>query len=168
MKLLNQDSLEGLYKQGERCINLGNPKEALSYFEQVLQIEPNHLKTILKKGHVLGKLGKYDQAILSYNKVLALDENNILALVNKGLALHYLARYDDALSCYDKILKIKPENALTLYNKASTLIKKGDVGRGLRILERAIKLDFSYKVKAKYDIDFQEIRTKIEFQRLIS
>ena len=165
--MLNQDITENLYKQGERCINLGNPKEALSYFEQVLEKEPDHLNAVLKKGNILGKIGKYEQAILSYNKALELDSNNVLALVNKGLAYHYLEQYDEAISCYDKVLELKPNEALVLYNKASSLVKKGELQKGLSALELAIKFDYTYKVKAKYDIDFQDIKTRNEFKRIV-
>ena len=162
-----QESVEELYKMGQRCINLGNPKEALSYFTKVLNLEPTHKKALVKKGNVLGKIGKYSQAILLYDKALKKDSKDLLALLNKGLALHYLERYDEAINCYNMALLIKPNNVTALYNKASSLILKNNVKEGLEILQKVVRLDFSYKAKAKFDIDFDQIRHLTEFKKMI-
>lgn len=152
---------------GQRCLNLGNPKEALACFEQILQAEPDNTKTLVKKGNILGKLGKYEASITMYDMALEHEPENILAHINKGLALHYLGRYDDAVSCYDNALKLKPKSTVTLYNKASSLVKQNNIKEGLQILRQVISLDYSYKTKAKYDIDFKELKTNSDFQRII-
>ncbi|KAG2471601.1 MAG: TPR repeat-containing protein [Nitrosopumilales archaeon] len=162
-----QESAEELYEMGQRCINLGNPKEALSYFTKVLNLEPTHKKALVKKGNVLGKIGKYSQAILLYDKALKKDSKDLLALLNKGLALHYLERYDEAINCYNMALLIKPNNVTALYNIASSLILKNNVKEGLEILQKVVRLDFSYKAKAKFDIDFEQIRHLTEFKKMI-
>ena len=137
------------------------------YFDQILQKNPHHLKSLVKKGNVLGKLGKYERAITFYDDALQIESNNVLALLNKGLALHYIGKFDDAIACYDKVLQIKPNNATALYNKASSLILQNKVEEGLHILKQAIKVDYSFKIKAKYDIDFQGIKTRNEFKRIV-
>jgi len=161
------EPIKEYFDHGIRCVNLGNPKEALVYFSKVLEIEPTHVESLLKKGHILGKLGKYQLAITAYDKVLQQEPNNILALINKGLALHFLQKYDDAIIYYDKVLKEKPESIITLYNKSSSLIKIGKTSEGLKILKDVIKADYSYKAKAKFDLDFSEIKTNNEFKKII-
>ena len=74
--------------------------------------------------------------------------------------------YDIALQCYDMVLKEKPQNTTALYNKASSLIKSGKINDGLELLSQVIKLDFSFKAKAKFDIDFEEIQHLNEFKKL--
>jgi tetratricopeptide (TPR) repeat protein len=133
-----------------------------------LDLEPTHQKSLVKKGNVLGKFGKYLQAVSYYNLALEQDQEDLLALLNKGLALHYLENYDEAISCYDKALQIQPHNTIALYNKCSSLIRKNQIKEGLEILQKAIRLDFSYKAKARYDIDFFEISHLDEFQKLVS
>ena len=162
-----QQSTNELFDLGQRALNLGNPKEALGIFTQVLNLEPNHQKALVKKGNVLGKLGKYQQAIPFYNKALQIDENDLLALINKGLALHYLQKYEDALKFYDKALLQKPDSTTILYNKASSLIRLNKIQKGLEILHKIIKIDFSYKAKAKHDIDFQAIKHLNEFKKIV-
>ena len=162
-----QKNANELFDLGQRALNLGNPKEALAIFTQVLNLEPDHKKALVKKGNVLGKLGKYQQAIPFYDKALQIDENDLLALINKGLALHYLHKYQDALNFYDKALSLKPDSTTILYNKASSLIRLNKVQQGLEILKNIIKIDYSYKAKAKHDVDFQEIKHLNEFKKIV-
>lgn len=157
-KILNQAIIE---------FNLGNFKKALILFEQVLQLEPLHSYALIKKGNILGKFGKYDYAIESYDKVLEMEPQNTLALVNKGLALHYLEKYDSAISCYNTILQTKPNNTIALYNKASSLIRQDRIKEGLEVLKETINLDYSYKYKARFDIDFAHLHKNNDFKQLV-
>ena len=159
--------IEALLKNGQTSLNLGNPKEALVFYQKVLDHEPRQIEALLKKGHILGKLARFEHAILCYDYVLSQEEKNLLALLNKGLAHHYLKQYNIALMCYDAVLEVKPENTTALYNKASSLIKSGKITTGLRILSKVIELDFSFKAKAKFDADFDEIQNINEFKKLI-
>ena len=156
-----------LLKKGISSWNLGNPKEAGKIFDQVLVLDPNHKEALVRQGNVLGRIGKYAEAITYYNRALKLDPKNILALVNKGLSLHYLSNYSDAISCYDQVLTEKPRNTIAIYNKASSLVKKGDTEQGLHLLAHIIKIDYSFKSKAKFDIDFQHLRGNPNFEKII-
>lgn len=159
------ETIESLVKSGQTLMNLGNPKDALLVYSKILEQDPNHITALMKSGHILGQLARYDQAVVQYDKVLSL-EKNLLALLNKGLAHHYLGQLDIAIDCYDKVLKEKPNNPTTLYNKASSLIKSGKILEGIRILSDVIKLDFSFKEKAKCDIEFEKIRKLNEFKAI--
>ena len=158
--------IKSLLKDGQIALNLGNPKEALVLYEKVLQQEPYQIEALLKKGHILGKLARFEQAIICYDLVLSQESGNLLALLNKGLAHHYLIQYDAALNCFEQVLSVKPQNTTALYNKASSLIKSGNVPDGLEILSQVIKLDFSFKAKAKFDLDFEEIKKLNEFRKI--
>lgn len=147
--------------------NLGNSKKALTLFNKVLELTPNHIDALIKKGNILGKLGRYVDAISIYDVVTKIEPQNVLALINKGLALHYLAKYDDAIACFDEVLKIKPDNATALYNKASSLVKQGRTENGFEILRYTIKTDHSFKYKARFDVDFEHVKANNDFKRII-
>ena len=157
-----------LLKKGQSLLNLGNPKEALDIYEIILKDEPQNIEALIKKGHILGMIGRYAQAIDSYDRVLSLEKSNLIALLNKGLAYHYLKEYEISIKCNDKVLKIKPHNTTALYNKASALVKSNKIEEGLSILAEAIKLDSSFKPKAKFDIDFEDIRKTNGFKELMN
>ena len=157
-----------LLKKGQSLLNLGNPKEALDIYEIILKDEPQNIEALIKKGHILGMIGRYAQAIDSYDRVLSLEKLNLIALLNKGLAHHYLKEYEISIKCNNKVLKIKPHNTTALYNKASSLVKSNKMEEGLGILAEAIKLDSSFKPKAKFDIDFEDIRKTNRFKELMN
>ena len=159
------DTIEFLLNHGQTLMNLGNPKDALVIYNKILSRDPKNIVALLKKGHILGQLARYEQAIIQYDIVLS-QENNLLALLNKGLAHHYLGQADVALDCYEQVLKEKPNNPTALYNKASSLIKSGRIQEGIKILSDVIKLDFSFKEKAKFDIEFEHIRKLNEFKKI--
>lgn len=158
--------IESLLQSGQTSLNLGNPKDAMMFYDKILEYDPHYVEALLKKGHILGKLGRYDHAIIYYDKVL-FQEENLLALLNKGLAHHYIGQYNIAIQCFNKVLDVKPKNTTALYNKASSFIKSGKIQDGIKILSDVVKLDFSYKAKAKFDIDFEEIRKLNEFKEII-
>jgi len=157
-----------IFKEGMMNWNLGNPKEAGKNFEKVLSIDPNHEESLVRLGNVLGKIGKYQDAITFYDKALKLNSKNLLALVNKGLCFHYLKQYDDAIQCFDDVLEEKPKNTTAIYNKISSLIKKGEIKQGIDLLSELVKIDYSFKYKAKFDIDFQHIKTNNDFQKIVA
>ena len=131
-----------------------------------MSLDPQHKEALQKKCHILGKLARYDQAIICYDNVLEQDNSNLLALLNKGLAHHYIGQYDTAVVCFDKVLKVKPKNTTALYNKASSFVKSGKIKQGLDILSEVVKLDLSFKAKAKFDLDFEEVRKLNEFKEI--
>ena len=160
--------IEKLLEEGQRSLNLDNPKEALSFYQKILDEKPSHLEALMKKGNILGRFGRFDEAIITYQKILLQEKENLLALLNKGLCHHNIGQYDVAIECFDIVLKIKPQNKTALYNKSSSMIKSGNVNGGLGLLSELIQLDSSYKEQAKCDIDFVDIKVLNEFKEITS
>ena len=64
------------------------------------------------------------------------------------------------------MLTEKPRNTIAIYNKASSLVKKGNTEQGLHLLAHIIKIDYSFKYKAKFDIDFQHLKGSPNFEKI--
>jgi len=160
--------IEILLNKAQTSLNLGNPKEALSFYQKILEQDPKHLTALLKKGNIFGKFGKFNDAIMCYDGVILQEKENILALLNKGLCYHKIEQYDVAIECFDIVLKLKSQNKTALYNKASSIIKSGKLKEGLAVLSQLIELDSSYKQQAKCDIDFVDIKLLNEFKEVTS
>jgi len=126
----SNDEIDLLFKKGLDSYNLGNHNQAISYFDQVLEIDPNHLGALNNKGAVLLKLWRLEQAIPYFDKVLEIDPNNVSALINKGLytinsgsgwksgreALPYFAKALEIDPDYD-IAKLELDGDRSLYSK---------------------------------------------------
>ena len=159
-------NIEYLYNIGLSHAKRGNPRDAIFYFDKVLQVEPSHTNALANMGNALGKLGKYDQAITCYDKILKNNPEHVTSILNKGLALHYLGRYDQAVTYYDKILSKTPENASVLYHKACTKALQKDIEQSLSLLEKAILVDGQYAEKASKDKDFDLLYNDPRFKSL--
>ncbi len=66
--------IESLLKSGQTALNLGNPKDALAFYEKVLEQDPTNLQALFKKGNIFGKFGKYEDAIVCYDGVLSQEK----------------------------------------------------------------------------------------------
>ena len=159
-------NLEYLYNIGVSHAKRGNPRDAIYYFDKVLDVEPNHVKALANKGNALGKLGKYDQAIICYDLILKDKPEHVTSLLKKGLALHYLGRYSQAIICYDKILEQSSDNASVLYHKACTKSLQKEIDQSLTLLEKAILLDGEFAIKASLDKDFDSLHDDPRFKSL--
>ena len=105
--LLEKDDYEGAFEcykhvlyleNSEESINdiavsleyLGKYDDALYYYDNALNINPNNSLTLNNKAILLIKLKKYDEALSILNEVLEIDENNTCAIENKEKILNEL------------------------------------------------------------------------------
>jgi tetratricopeptide (TPR) repeat protein len=59
----------------------------LEYYDNALEIDPNHAATWNNKGAALNELGKYNEAIECFDKALEIEPKYANAWLNKGVAL---------------------------------------------------------------------------------
>lgn len=161
------ETADELYHRGMLFRKIGKPREAISYFDKALKINPYHVNALTNKGHSLGNLGRYKEAINCYDKVLEINPKDTVALINKGLSLHYLSQYEKAVACYDKILENKPLHANTLYHKACSRALQNNYSEALDLLEKTINLDPTFKFKARGDLDFKGLGDNERFRKLV-
>jgi len=98
--------------QGIQLSERGRDKEALAYYDLVLQLDSKSVAAYHNKGCALANLGYYEQALDCFDKALSLDRYFISSYVCKGSALcqsKRLNRYAAALVCYDEALKLDPK-----------------------------------------------------------
>lgn len=62
---------------------MGKYDEALNYYDDSLNINPNNVLTLNNKAILLIKLKRYNEALSLLNEVLCIDENNITAMENR-------------------------------------------------------------------------------------
>ena len=75
-----------LTNKGSALSKLGFHDEAIHFFDQALELNPNFLPAINNKANTLMNLGKIQDAIANYNLVLSLDPTFNLATQNLNMA----------------------------------------------------------------------------------
>jgi len=77
---------EELFQNAIQAIKNSEFEKAIIIFDQILEIDPTHLNSLINKGSALIKLEKYDEAIIIFDKILERYPNNQDAKENRNIA----------------------------------------------------------------------------------
>lgn len=135
----SDDDIEELLNKAYESEEIGNRQEAVKYFDQVLQLDPNNIEALNGKGILLLVLGDKDQSLEHLDKALKINPNYVNALINKGVFLGEEEKFDEALEYFNKALNIEPENSKALVNKANVYTFLGDFDEALELLDKVLK-----------------------------
>ena len=75
-----------LYDKGDALNSLGKYKEAVTYLDKALAIDPKYEDALYYKGRVLYDLGNYSGSITYLDRTLAINPDNKDALILKQIA----------------------------------------------------------------------------------
>jgi len=131
----------GLSDKGLSLANLDHYEEALSYFDQALELAPRDVMFLSNKGNCLNILGRYKEALSYFDQALELDPRYVKALNNKGICLNLLGRYEEAIRYYDMALEIDPRYVGALKNKGICLNSLGRYEEAIRYYDMALEID---------------------------
>jgi len=112
--------------KGVSLCNLGHFREAVSWFDKALAVDPENPNTWVNKAVAVGTLGRIEEELRCYEKALAIAPDCVEAWYNKGLAMTHLGRFENAIECYNRALAINPRQAEVWVNKGSA---HGNLGR---------------------------------------
>lgn len=115
------ESKNDLLNKGIELLEKERYKEAMTYFDKVLKIDPKDVDALNGKGIVLYSLGKHKASLAYFDKALKINPNEITALMFKGLYYFEGSKYKTALTYFDKVLKIDPKNDDAYNSKQTTL-----------------------------------------------
>ena len=98
-----------LLSQAHSMLDVDNPEAALTCFDKVLALEPDHSEALVKKGVALERLHKLNEAIECYDHAIAVDATMTSAYLHKGGLCNRLERFKEALECYEKALRTQDQ-----------------------------------------------------------
>ena len=85
-------------------------RQAQTYYQRVLQLQPHHLEAYLGLGDCLVKQKKYNAALLLYHFALTLCPNPVPFHMQLGQILEQQAKFEEAIVHYRQALQDKPPN----------------------------------------------------------
>jgi lipopolysaccharide biosynthesis regulator YciM len=115
--------IQDLYTKGLNSLLAKRNPEAISFFQKVLAIDPNHVDTLLRMGISQLREKNPQEAILLHQKALSLDDDNQEVMFSLATDYEDVKRYDDALGMYQNILS-KDSSNLTALIKMRDLYQK--------------------------------------------
>ncbi len=163
----NPDKMAALNNKGVVFDSIGEYDKALGCFNEALTRVPENVHVLSNKGISLYKSERYEQALECFDAALKIDNNYVNALTFKGHSLYRLGKNNDALDLYNKVIRLDHNNAEALYNKACLCSIKGDEYGSITSLERAIRLDASWKDTASHDKDLDRVSIHPRFRKIV-
>lgn len=93
----------------------GRQDVALGYWNDLLDIQPDHLVALLEKGGLLLRSGKTAGAVACFEAALSIFPQHPLALNNLAVALVQAERHQEALQTFRTLSRLQPDNVLVTH-----------------------------------------------------
>ena len=76
--ILASNTIDELLAEGITSFQSGNFHESISFFDKVLEIDPNHVDALNNRAQIMLTTEQYVRAILDYDRLLEMDPENTL------------------------------------------------------------------------------------------
>ncbi len=86
------------FRKGVALAYLDRHEEALTAYDQALEIDPQYAAAWNNRGVALDNLDRHKEALIAYDQALELDPNNTVAWFNRAEALVKLDRWQEGLT----------------------------------------------------------------------
>ncbi len=108
--LFADDSAYAVHRElGHLYESWGRLELALSEFEKVIVLRPEHASGHIYAGAVLARMGRFDDAITAHTRATRCSEGQVdEAYLNLGLVLRALERFAEAKSSFERALELDP------------------------------------------------------------
>ncbi|GAB7523318.1 tetratricopeptide repeat protein [Paraburkholderia sp. 2C] len=97
----------------------GKADEGMVQLDRALQLDRNHVQTLIRRSNMLMGMRRYEEALAGYDRALAVSPLTLDALCNRGAALRALERLQDAVESYQRALTVDPRSFESFYNLAN-------------------------------------------------
>jgi predicted TPR repeat methyltransferase len=108
LKGTNSSFAESAYSKGALLMREGRFHEALTVFDEALEVRPLFVEAMSNRATALLELKRYEDALDGFDKALAIDAEHAISWNNRANALVKLKRFEDAVESYDKALQLAP------------------------------------------------------------
>ncbi len=136
----HSDNVWGHYMLGLSARRSGNSEQAEGAFETALEIDPQHVKTLINLSRVLLVTDRPEEALDKLASVIEIEPESNEAFRLRGVALTDLGRVDEAIESYREAILIDGDDAWTINNLGLALIRLGRFDEALPPLARATEL----------------------------
>ncbi len=125
---------------GNALLQNGDVDDAITHFQEALQINPGYVEAHINLGNALFQRGKVDEAIAQYQRALQINPDYAGAHYDLGNALLRQGSVDEAIAQYQRALQIRPDYALAHGNLGNALLQKGNVDEAVAHIQRALQI----------------------------
>ncbi|RZO48223.1 MAG: tetratricopeptide repeat protein [Candidatus Pelagibacterales bacterium] len=136
-KILNIKKILDFAIENHRKNNL---KTAEQLYNEIIELEPEHLETIFLLGSLSIQTKNFDRAQQLLNKVIQIDPGHAKAHNNLGALFQELKKNKEAIFFYEKAIKINPKLPDTYCNLSLLYMNSGKHEEALKYCNEALSL----------------------------
>jgi tetratricopeptide (TPR) repeat protein len=134
------ENVWGHYMLGLSALKAGLLERSEAAFNRALELNPNHVKSMLNLSRVLLETERSAEALAQLEVALDIDPASDDGYRLRGLAYLDLGRDDDAIDSFHEAISVNAEDAWSMNNLGLTLIRQGLFDDALYPLARATEL----------------------------
>lgn len=109
-----RSKIQELYTKGLNALLANRGPEAITFFQRVLNLDPNHVDTLLRMGITQLRQKNVQEAIRLHLKAWNLESDNQEVIFSLSADYEDAKRFDEAIKMYREILRKDPSNITTL------------------------------------------------------
>lgn len=140
LRFFMQGQDEKLFQQANNQYIEGNYQEAITQYNQVLDMNANYYEAWTNRGYAFAGLKDYQKMLDSCASATIIEAQAVYAWNCQGEAFYNLQEYDSAIAAFNQAIDIEPNNPLFWINKAESLIANQENNQALAVLDHAIQL----------------------------
>ena len=103
---------EAFFPIGNLLSHGGKTEEAISAYDQVIQLNPEYINVYYNRGRAKGILGQYEDEIADLDEALRLEPNYAEIYLLRGSANVALNRYESAIADIDKSIQLNLDKSI--------------------------------------------------------
>jgi tetratricopeptide (TPR) repeat protein len=130
-----------LRTRGRALYLLSREQEALTDFDQAINMTPGDQRALAYRGDTYRFLGQYEKALADLGRALDLVPDDAWAISRRGAVLMDTGQYEEALADLSRAVGLAPDDAWAISRRGAAYKVMGRYGEALADFSRAIDLD---------------------------
>jgi superkiller protein 3 len=130
----NPRSFDALLASGLMLDAIGQKADALTYYRNALEVEPENRYGRTGYAQSLAETGRFGEAIQIYENLSRDHPDDPAVLQDLGIAYSYAGNLSRSIECLEKVISLRP-NAVAYFNLARAMVKLGKIEDAVRYLK---------------------------------
>lgn len=136
---------ESFFNLGTLYGGMGDYSRAISAYQMVLDINPNHSNAIFKLGNIYKDQGRLSEALSMYHRAVNADSRNSDAYLNIGSIYERQGKQGEARENFEAAVKVGSWNSRAYFNLGYIEERDGNHQKAVNYYQKSIEIDKNYK-----------------------